>query len=455
MITTLRALLVVLCLCRVGTAAESGHLSFTMSTTVADNQTVTVEVAYPLGADGKPTAEARDIAYYAPYWCEEKFADGGVFAAMAAHFTVVGIFLDDRKLPQGSVRSTDPASGSLAAIQAAIEETRKRLQLPAGKAFACGHSSGASLLYWAVREKPEVFEAIAPIAGYAPDIRTAPQVPTLHVATFGDNNLVSSLAWHRMQNVGGWSSMLTTDPRWEARDNPIWLHLNSDASITLAVAWLRGVADLRAAHGGVLPAPRDWPVQVAAERVAATGESKAKGMRAFPNTALAERFTAVHRRVETVVDQTSGLRVARVTPLAGADRTVFVLVDPARKAEMALYDAVLIAGKGADAIAVQATRSAGAAHAVATLIATEQARHPERPCLVIAEAAASAALAALPANVVKVVVDPRAPLAPGTTAVVAAEGAPPAGAIAVAGPFSSPEVRRQQLLAAACTVAQR
>jgi pimeloyl-ACP methyl ester carboxylesterase len=449
----LRALIVVLALAQLH-AAEPGRLSFTMTTTVAGNTTVTVEVAYPVDEAGKPTAEAKDIAYYAPYWCEDHFAtDHGVFEAMARHFTVVGIFFDDRKLPAEAKDSIDPESGSLDVVMAAVEEARKRLGLPPGKVFACGHSSGGTQIYYAARAMPELFEAIAPIAGRAPEVTVAPAVPTLHVMTFGDNRAKQALAWHQLQAPAGWSTMLTTDPRWESRDNQIWLHLNSSESIALTVDWLRAVADLRAAHGGVLPPPRSWPAQIDAARIAATAETQMNGLRALPSVAIAERIRAAHRRVETSEDAATGLRMVRVTPLTGVDRTVVVLVDPSRKPDAALYDAVLAAGKGADAIAIRSSNAQTAPAAIARLIAAEQERDPGRPCLVIAEATTCAALDALPPGVLRVAIDPRATVAPGTTTVVVAEAGSPAGSVTVTGPFSSPEIRRQRLLAAACAVA--
>jgi hypothetical protein len=139
--------------------------------------------------------------------------------------------------------------------------------------------------------------------------------------------------------------------------------------------------------------------------------------------------------------------------MADFDRTVAMLVDPSRKPEAALYDAVLAAGNGADAIAIRASNAQTPPATIARLIAAEQERDPGRPFLVIAEAATCAALDALPPGVLRVAINPRAAVAPGTTTVVVAEAGSPAGAVAVAGPFSSPEIRRQRLLAAACVVA--
>lgn len=408
--------------------ATGGTLTFPLATKVPGNPTVKVQVAWPRDANGVPTVEARDVVYYAPYWCEENFAAGGVFKALAEHFTVVGMFLDDRDAKGGDRRSIDPESGSFKAIEEALSETRTKLDLPPGKALACGHSSGATLIYWAARAHPEAFEAMAPIAGTVPPTTTPPAIPTLHVHTFGDGRVARAEAWHAL--TAETSLMLTTDPIWSQRDNAIWLHLNTSESVSLAVAWLRGVADVRRANAGVLPAMATWPVAMPAAQVAGTAEAQPIGVHHFPNQELATRFASVHRQIDRRVDAETGAQITTVTPRQGALRTVVVAIAPGRKADDAMYDAVLIAGKGATAIAVQGGTAATLAAVVATCTG---------PVAVIAPAAQADLLAALPAETMRLVLDPKGPVAPGQTAVVLAQATK-----------GSAEVHQQQLLEAAC-----
>ncbi len=410
---------------------NSGTLTFPLDSKVPGNATVKVHVAWPRDASGAATAEARDIVYYAPYWCEDKFAEGGVFKALAQHFTVVGIFFDDRAGTGGEWGSIDPESGSFEAIEKALSETRSKLDLPPGKAFACGHSSGGTLIYWAARAHPEAFDAMAPIAGTAPETTTPPEIPTLHVHTFGDDGRVRKAeAWHTLSADN--SLMLTADPIWAQRDNAIWLHLNNSEEVALTVSWLRGVADLRRAHAGVLPAMGAWPVAIAAAQVAGTAETQPCGIRHFPTSELATRFAAAHRQIDRRVDAASGAQITTVTPRQGAVRTVVVAIAPGRKAADAIYDAVLIAGKGATAIAVQG----GDATTLAAVVGGCSG-----PVAVIAPAAQAGLLVALPAETVRLVLDPQGAVAPGQTAVVLAQAAK-----------GSAEMQHQQLLESACVL---
>jgi hypothetical protein len=399
-----------------GLAAEPGHLSFTLDTKIPGNETVTVEVAWPIGDDGKPTADAQDICYYAPWWDEKTFATnpGGVFAHLAKSFTTVGIFFNDQSSDAPTSSFCPGTSKSDEVVVAAIAQTREREHLPPLIPFATGHSSGASFIYELMKAHSGIFGAIAPLSGRAPDVATIPQIPMLHVYTLGDDRIDTALAW--MAKDASWSTLLTPDPLWYARDSPIWLHINTDEAMLLTVAWLRAVADLRNAHHGEIPPMSEWPVAVPADKVAATAEpaglATAIPMRHFPNQDIADRFAGAHRSITRTTDP-SGMQMVTVTPRAGYTRTVVVIIDPLRPMDMAQYDAVLVAGKGANAIAVQGGTDAALNALVAGLPA---------PVAVIASRSGESRLAKLPDGVTRVVLDPAATVAPGMLEVEADAG---------------------------------
>jgi pimeloyl-ACP methyl ester carboxylesterase len=411
-----------------GAEPQVERMSFPLTTTVPGNATVTVQVAWPVDANGQPTPAAQDIALYSPYWCEDKFAEGGIFKTLATAFTTVGIFFDDRAGKGGEWGAIDPESGSFEAIERALGEVRTRRGLASGKVFGCGHSSGGTLIYWAARAHPEAFEAIAPIGGTPPATAQPPAVPTLHVHTLGDAHRVrAALLWHGATPSN--SLMLTTDPMWAQRDSSIWLHLNTNESVVLAVDWLRGVADLRRLAGGRLPPMTEWPEQRPAHLVAGTAEEAPTGQRMFPSAVLAERFAQAHRQITRRTDATSGARITTVTPRTGAERTVVVVVAPGRSAEDALYDAVLVAGRHATAIAIMD----GTAATVQSLVATLTG-----PVAVVVNADQAALLAAVPTTMRRLVLAPKATLPPDVTGVEVAIR-----------PGTSPAVRQQELLQAA------
>lgn len=100
------------------TAAEPGRLDFPLHATVVKIEGVTVHVAWPVAADGKPAPEAPDIVYYQPWWNERNFAtDHGVFEELAKAFTVVGIFLNNQENSPATRRTLDPENGPFAAIE--------------------------------------------------------------------------------------------------------------------------------------------------------------------------------------------------------------------------------------------------------------------------------------------------------------------------------------------------
>jgi hypothetical protein len=442
----IRSLLLSVCVLVVIAAAEqNGATSFTLATTVPKNPEVTVQVVYPLGADGKVDVEAAsDIVYYQGWWGEKEFQKGGVYQAIAkARFTVVGIFFEDTPI--------DPATGSLDVIIEALARVRQMFGLEDRRAFACGHSSGASAVYWAAAAKPKLFEAIAPISGRVPEGLPVPETLMLHVFTWGDDRSVGGLAWHESLRASGLSTVLSTTPIWGARDNPIWLHLNSQPSITTAVAWLRAVADLRRASGGEVPPPAIWPVQADAAWVAATVEpSGGPTHRPLPSAALVDVFAAMHRDVSERDDAATGAHITVVRPRLPVDRTVVVLT-PTMHRKRSTWDAALATERGALGIAISSIRPLSPDQ-LATLLA-EPGLIPAGPsCSVIAGGDQVPALAGITDSAVRrIAIDPVQAGTEGILAVVAQEAAAPAkpGTIAVTMKGSNLELRHQKLLDAA------
>lgn len=437
-------LLLAFALAQLAAAVEqTGTTSFTVSTTVDKNPIVTVQVSYPLGADGQVDADAAsDVVYYQGWWGEKEFQKGGVYQAIAkARFTVVGIFFEDTPI--------DPASGSLDVIIEALARVRQQLGLHDWRPFGCGHSSGASAIYWAAAVKPKLFEAIAPISGRAPEL-PAPETLMLHVFTWGDDDrMPGALAWHAQLRASGLSTMLTPPPNWEARGNPIWLHLNSQPSIRTAVAWLRAVADLRRATGGEVPPPSIWPVQADATWVAATAEpAGGPTRRALPSADLVDTFAAMHRDVTVTSDAASGARITVVRPRQPTDRAV-VVVSPTARADRAVWDAALATERGALGIAIASTRPLSPDE-LGRLVGQAGLIPAGLACSVIAAGDQAPALAGITDPAIRrIAIEPQIG-ANGILAIVAHEAAAAMpGAIAVTVPGKNAEMRHQRLLDAA------
>jgi len=441
----IRSLLLSVCALVVIAAEPAGSASFALPTKVPKNAEVTVQVAYPLGPDGKVDVEAAsDVVYYQGWWGEKDFQKGGVFQALAkARFTVVGIFFEDTPI--------DPATGSLDAVTEALARVRQMLGLPDWRAFACGHSSGASAVYWAAATRPKLFEAIAPISGRVPQGLPAPETLMLHVFTWGDDRSIGGLAWHESLRLSGLSTVLSTPPNWGARGNPIWLHLNSQPSITTAVAWLRAVADLRRASGGEVPPPAIWPVQAEASWVASTVEpAGGPNRRPLPAAALADQFAALHRDVSERTDPATGARITVVRPRLQADRTVVVLSPTARR-DRSTWDAALATERGALGIAI-ASATPLTAGQLGKLLAEPGLIPAGPPCSVIAAGDQTPALAGITDPAIRrIAIEPAQAGADGILAVVAQEVAAPvpSGVLAVTVPAKNPEMRHQKLLDAA------
>lgn len=245
---------------------------------------------------------------------------------------------------------------------------------------------------------------------------------------------------------------------WNARDNPIWLHLNSQPSITTAVAWLRAVADLRRASGGEVPPPSIWPVQADAAWVAATVEpAGGPARRPLPSAALVDVFASMHRDVSERDDAATGAHITVVRPRLPVERTVVVLT-PTMHRKRSTWDAALATERGALGIAISSAKPLTPAQ-LATLLA-EPGLIPVGPaCSVIAGGDQAPALADITDPAIRrIAIDPAQAGKDGILAVVAQEAAAPVqpGTIAVTVKGTNAELRHQKLLdAALASLAQK
>ena len=124
----------------------------------------------------------------------EDMVAGTGFDAMSEETHVLVVY---PQAPAGTKRfETDPPTGRTSAdvrfLDVLLGRLRERFRVDDRRVFATGFSNGAALCYRLAAERPEVFAAIAPVAGYLPDLeRAAPitPVPLLHVHGTADRRV--------------------------------------------------------------------------------------------------------------------------------------------------------------------------------------------------------------------------------------------------------------------------
>jgi polyhydroxybutyrate depolymerase len=117
------------------------------------------------------------------------------FESLAATTSALVVYPE---APRATKRyEVDPPAGRESAdvrfVDALLERLRERFPVDPRRVFATGFSNGAALCYRLAAERPRVFAAIAPVAGYLPRLaREAPvvPVPVLHVHG-GDDGVVA------------------------------------------------------------------------------------------------------------------------------------------------------------------------------------------------------------------------------------------------------------------------
>jgi polyhydroxybutyrate depolymerase len=172
----------------------------------------------------------------------ESMVEATGFDALAAETNMLVVY---PAAPRRTKRyDVDPPAGRSSAdvqlVDAILDRLRERFPVDPRRIWATGFSNGAALCYRLAAERPNVFAAIAPVAGYLPNLVREPPVvpvPLLHVHG-GADRVVPTLSGDPDSPVATWA-------RWNgAANGPV-------------VGTLPGTGDLvvrRAAYAG--PTPR-------------------------------------------------------------------------------------------------------------------------------------------------------------------------------------------------------
>ncbi len=135
------------------------------------------------------------------------------FDALAAASPMLVVY---PRAPQRTKRyEVDPPAGRMSAdvllVDAILARLRERFPIDARRIWATGLSNGAALCYRLAAERPQVIAAIAPVAGYLPNlVRAAPVVPVplLHAHGSADGRVTAPAS------EDGPGSAVTTWARW-------------------------------------------------------------------------------------------------------------------------------------------------------------------------------------------------------------------------------------------------
>lgn len=141
------------------------------------------------------------------------------FDALAAASPMLVVY---PRAPERTKRyEVDPPAGRASAdvllVDAILARLRERFPVDARRVWATGFSNGAALCYRLAAERPQVVAAIAPVAGYLPNlVRDAPivPVPLLHVHGSADGRVAAP------GPEAGPRSAVATWARWNGAGSP-------------------------------------------------------------------------------------------------------------------------------------------------------------------------------------------------------------------------------------------
>lgn len=250
-------------------ATESGQ--FDLPCTLPGNPTVTCYWIRPTGGEGRPAAAAgKDAVSFFHYPNQREFWKSGLFVRLAKEsgLTVFGVCFANLTGWDTSDHRTCyyyPESGSGEAVLAAWRELRHRLDIDDRKLLVTGESGGASAAGQFAACHPEAVESAAFVGGkwfHPPPAGTGSWMVACtrrDVIQPRSEELDAQLS-----ALGAPHLFVTTQPEWPGRANPnsLFFHVPNEISKQIIQTWLQGIAQLRAAHGGVVPPAKEWPAAV-------------------------------------------------------------------------------------------------------------------------------------------------------------------------------------------------
>jgi pimeloyl-ACP methyl ester carboxylesterase len=247
---------------------------FTLASQVPGNPTLTCHIAWAETADGSVPPRRQDLVLYLqhpkerfyqpstqswewkPY--EHLVSEGG--------FTVCGVFFENMGEEQIDVLGDRQRSyiyqesHSYAALRTALDEVRRRRQLPTRPVFTFGLSAGGMLSQRFAEAHPDQVDAVAALGGGLFHQQRGSHAAHLLVSTLGDvteEDHRGLLRWLSLRGIP--AAWMQTTPDWSKRhQKELFYHCHNRASQVLALRWLEGVADLRRS-GVPLSDTARWP----------------------------------------------------------------------------------------------------------------------------------------------------------------------------------------------------
>jgi hypothetical protein len=243
------------------TSVEYG--TFEVEANLYNAKTVSVYYAVPFGADGKPVPTASDVVFLCPFLHKKRFFMKCQWFPEVAGMTWFSMRLDaeQKDLADRNKCYYYPEYGAhdlTFRVKGIIE---RRFGLKSRNLLLYGASGGAVMAKYFVERYYYKVDAASFVGGYndifidsppAPwDAKTACLIMFVTGADY-DDDPDDSLCFIQLLRLLG-------EPKWSGKGGRCFHHSPGYNCQTYTHLFLKGVADLRRAHGGKLPEYKKWP----------------------------------------------------------------------------------------------------------------------------------------------------------------------------------------------------
>ena len=237
--------------------------NFDIEANLYRNKTVKVHYGIPLSEDGKPLSTASNVVFNCPFLPERKFLSKSYyqwFPEVAGYtFFSIDIVSDMEHSEDKTHEYTLIESGFHDLVFKIKKVLEKKYELEERKILLTGQSAGACMAEEFVIHYHDKIDVSACNGGYN-NIRFKKQ-PTKHINTaYLINNTVGDWYSQKPKNHKFMQVLRGIPPPiWSKKDQAHFHHEASPVSWNLIHLFIKGVVELRAKHGGVLPYYEKWP----------------------------------------------------------------------------------------------------------------------------------------------------------------------------------------------------
>lgn len=242
--------------------------SFTLTTNLPNNENLKITYIVPVDPEGNPLPSANNVVFHAPYAGERTplndphrryFSENMGFTSFSFNMHLDLRLIGDDKQKFYIFNE----SGWHDIVFTAQQKLLKDFNLKPSKLLVVGQSSGGSMAQLLAINHPDKIDAVAGTGGrsYNP-VKNGSKVAWLVLNTWGCANTLSAKQFKRQSQTTGVQVLRGETPSiLKLKGGTHAHHTAGPLAWKLMEEFIRGVVELREKNNGIMPIPKEWPIE--------------------------------------------------------------------------------------------------------------------------------------------------------------------------------------------------